>query len=49
MDGFDLCRAIRASDTNRELPIILLMSGPLSLERPRACPQEQISCYIGRW
>lgn len=33
MDGFDLCRAIRASDTNRALPIILLMSGHLSLER----------------
>ncbi len=33
MDGFDLCRAIRASVANRELPIILLMSGHLSLER----------------
>ena len=33
MDGFDLCRAIRVSDTYRELPIILLMSGHLSLER----------------
>ncbi len=33
MDGFDLCRAIRASVAHRELPIILLMSGHLSLER----------------
>ncbi len=33
MDGFDLCRAIRASVASRELPIILLMSGHLSLER----------------
>ena len=33
LDGFDLCRAIRASDKSRELPIILLMSGHLSLER----------------
>jgi DNA-binding response OmpR family regulator len=33
MDGFDLCRAIRSSVANRDLPIILLMSGHLSLER----------------
>ena len=33
LDGFDLCRAIRASVANREVPIILLMSGHLSLER----------------
>jgi len=33
LDGFDLCRAIRSSVAHRELPIILLMSGHLSLER----------------
>ncbi len=33
LDGFDLCRAIRSSVAIRELPIILLMSGHLSLER----------------
>ena len=33
VDGFDLCRAIRSSVAHRELPIILLMSGHLSLER----------------
>lgn len=35
LDGFDLCRAIQASEKHRNLPIILLMSGHLSLERSR--------------
>ncbi|NIO10703.1 MAG: response regulator [Deltaproteobacteria bacterium] len=34
-DGFDLCRGIRASEEHKSLPIILLMSGHLSLERSR--------------
>ncbi len=33
MDGFDLCRALRSSESNQHLSIILLLSGHLSLER----------------
>lgn len=33
MDGFDLCRALRSSVSNPQLPIILLLAGYLSLER----------------
>lgn len=34
-DGYDLCRAIRSSTSFQHLPIILLLSGYLSLERAR--------------
>ena len=32
-DGFELCRALRDSNNHRDIPIILLLSGYLSLER----------------
>lgn len=35
MDGFDLCRALRSVDCNLHIPIILLLSGYLSLERSK--------------
>ncbi len=35
MDGFDLCRTLRSSVSNQHLPIILLLSGYLSLERSK--------------
>jgi len=35
MDGFDLCRAIRSSKGNAQVPIILLLGGHLSLERSK--------------
>ena len=35
MDGFDLCRALRLSTSTQPLPIILILSGCLSLERYR--------------
>jgi DNA-binding response OmpR family regulator len=35
MDGFDLCKSIRASLTHQEVPIILLLGGHLSLERSK--------------
>lgn len=33
MDGFQLCRALRASPAHHNLPIVLLLAGHLSLER----------------
>ncbi|MGH7773761.1 MAG: response regulator [Candidatus Binatia bacterium] len=33
MNGFDLCRALRSSASNKHLPIILLLASHLSLER----------------
>ncbi|MFQ5850678.1 MAG: PleD family two-component system response regulator [Candidatus Binatia bacterium] len=33
VDGFDLCRTIRSTPANQQLPIILLVSGHLSIER----------------
>lgn len=35
IDGYDLCRALRSSDPNQHLPIILLLAGYLSLERSK--------------
>jgi two-component system cell cycle response regulator len=35
MDGYDLCRALRSSASTQALPIILILSGCLSLERYR--------------
>ncbi len=35
MDGFDLCKSIRASLTHQEVPILLLLGGHLSLERSK--------------
>ncbi|MFQ5934117.1 MAG: PleD family two-component system response regulator [Dehalococcoidia bacterium] len=35
MDGFDLCRVMRSSPANQRVPIILLLSGHLSLERSK--------------
>ena len=35
MDGFDLCRALRTSAPTQQIPMILLLSGYLSLERSR--------------
>lgn len=35
MDGYDLCRALRLSASTQPLPIILILSGCLSLERSR--------------
>jgi len=35
MDGFDLCRSIRNSSVNPNIPIILLLGGHLSLERSK--------------
>ncbi len=35
VDGFDLCRTIRSSLVHRELPVILLLAGSLSLERSK--------------
>lgn len=35
LDGFDLCRAIRSSSELRQLPVILLLRGYLSLERSK--------------
>jgi DNA-binding response OmpR family regulator len=35
LDGFDLCRTIRSSSVHRELPVILLLAGALSLERSK--------------
>lgn len=35
MDGFDLCHALRSSPATERLPIILLLSGYLSLERAK--------------
>ena len=34
-DGFELCRAIRASSSIQSFPIILLLAGYLSLERSK--------------
>lgn len=34
-DGFDLCRNIRSSSALRQLPVILLLAGSLSLERSK--------------
>lgn len=34
-DGFELCRILRSSPDNQHLPIILLLSGYLSLERSK--------------
>jgi DNA-binding response OmpR family regulator len=36
VDGFDLCRALRASVRGKNTPIILVLSGYLSLERFKA-------------
>lgn len=35
LDGFDLCRTIRSSSLFRQLPVILLLAGSLSLERSK--------------
>ena len=35
MDGYDLCKAIRSSPVNSQVPIILLLGGHLSLERSK--------------
>lgn len=35
MDGYDLCHALRSSPSTHQLPIILLLSGYLSLERSK--------------
>ncbi len=35
LDGFDLCRTIRASSQLRHLPVILLLAGSLSLDRSK--------------
>ncbi|MGH7830156.1 MAG: response regulator [Candidatus Binatia bacterium] len=35
MDGYDLCRALRSSASTQALPIILILSGCLSLERAK--------------
>lgn len=34
-DGFELCRALRSSSADDHLPIILILSGYLSLERSK--------------
>jgi CheY-like chemotaxis protein len=34
-DGFDLCRNIRSSSALRQIPVILLLAGSLSLERSK--------------
>jgi CheY-like chemotaxis protein len=34
-DGFDLCRNIRSSSAHRQIPVILLLAGSLSLERSK--------------
>jgi two-component system cell cycle response regulator len=36
VDGFELCRAIRSSAAGKHIPIILVLSGYLSLERLKA-------------
>jgi DNA-binding response OmpR family regulator len=35
LDGFDLCRNIRSSSMFRQVPVILLLAGTLSLERSK--------------
>lgn len=35
MDGYDFCRAVRSGSSHRDVPIILLLSGFLSLERSK--------------
>lgn len=35
MSGFDFCRTLRSSDSNQNIPIILLLAGYLSLERSK--------------
>lgn len=36
VDGFELCRALRSSAAGKQVPIILVLSGYLSLERFKA-------------
>jgi two-component system cell cycle response regulator len=36
VDGFELCRAVRSSAAGKHIPIILVLSGYLSLERLKA-------------
>ncbi|MGH7845625.1 MAG: response regulator [Candidatus Binatia bacterium] len=36
VDGFELCRAVRSSPAGKHIPIILVLSGYLSLERLKA-------------